>query len=96
MQIPIQEITEAAQQSNINSRIENLPDVFIYLFTYFYCFASFFLLNLNSFQFKKYDTIVGNKGSQLSGGEKQRIAIGLFVLFCITIDFELLIRKNYE
>jgi ABC-type multidrug transport system fused ATPase/permease subunit len=26
--------------------------------------------------FQKYDTIVGNKGGQLSGGEKQRVAIG--------------------
>lgn len=25
---------------------------------------------------KKYETLVGTKGSQLSGGEKQRIAIG--------------------
>ena len=25
---------------------------------------------------QKYDTVVGTKGGQLSGGEKQRVAIG--------------------
>lgn len=29
---------------------------------------------------EKYETIVGNKGGQLSGGEKQRIAIGKILL----------------
>ncbi len=29
---------------------------------------------------EKYQTIVGNKGGQLSGGEKQRIAIGKILL----------------
>ena len=44
------EIIDVCMQSNISSKIENLPD--------------------------KYETIVGTKGGQLSGGEKQRVAIG--------------------
>lgn len=33
----------------------------------------------------KYETLVGNNGGQLSGGEKQRIAIDFFtfILICI-------------
>ena len=47
--IAIDEVVNAAKNSNIQSRIESLPE--------------------------KYETIVGQKGGKLSGGEKQRIAI---------------------
>jgi len=47
--ISLDEVIQAAKDSNIHSRIENLPE--------------------------NYDTKVGVKGGQLSGGEKQRIAI---------------------
>jgi ABC-type multidrug transport system fused ATPase/permease subunit len=47
--ISMSEIMEACRQSNINAKIESLPE--------------------------KYDTLAGSRGGQLSGGEKQRIAI---------------------
>ena len=34
---------------------------------------------------KKYETKVGTKGGQLSGGEKQRVAIGNIILLLIVI-----------
>ena len=59
-----------AIQSNIHFKIQNLPDVnFLEKKFFFSNFMKLFLI-------KKYDTIVGSKGAQLSGGEKQRVAIG--------------------
>ncbi|CAF0894860.1 unnamed protein product [Brachionus calyciflorus] len=47
--IDLSEVVNAAIQSNIHFKIDNLPD--------------------------KYNTQVGSKGGQFSGGEKQRVAI---------------------
>ena len=63
------EVIAAAQAANIHNFIENLPEVDAVWFHQ--------LLNLNFFMFvfQGYKTNVGAKGTQLSGGEKQRIAI---------------------
>ena len=64
------DVVNAATLANIHDRIECFPNV---------CFEAIFLYFKNvtrNIHFKKYDTIVGEKGIQVSGGERQRIAIG--------------------
>ncbi len=58
------EIEEAAQQANAHNFIMQLPNV---------CRQYFNLSIL--FTIQKYETLVGERGVQLSGGEKQRIAL---------------------
>ena len=72
--VPIEDIITAARKANIHQFIEQLPQVKQYKIIsciYYYCIR---------FLFQGYETKVGMKGSFLSGGEKQRIAIARVLL----------------
>jgi ABC-type multidrug transport system fused ATPase/permease subunit len=71
-QIELDEVIQMAKEANIHARIESLPEVLLKIQknispNYDKITLIFFLQN--------YKTLVGTKGNQLSGGEKQRIAI---------------------
>lgn len=63
-----------AVEANIHDKIANLPKVSVFLCMNRVTYASK-IDYLKTGWTKKYDTIVGSIETQLSGGEKQRVAI---------------------
>ncbi len=70
--VPIEAIIDAATKANIHQFIQQLPQVKQYKRRY--------CVIIVIYSFQGYETKVGIKGSFLSGGEKQRIAIARVLL----------------